>query len=218
MSTALPRGSWLLIAAGAVCDLLGVAVATLWWLDPSHDRWDVTRLGLAFLLLALGMLLFVAAALWHVRRLATGRDTPASFLTPHDEHLVLEAIRSFEHRTSGEIRVHLAEHAPPEILEIAAQTFRTLGMEATEQRNGVLIYVATADRRVAILGDRGIDALVGADFWGQAVAATTALLAAGRHGEALAAGVTLAGDALARHFPPRADDRNELPDSISRED
>ena len=41
--------------------------------------------------------------------------------------------------------------------------FETLAMHKTELRNGVLFYLATDDRKFAILGDGGINAAVPSD-------------------------------------------------------
>ena len=45
------------------------------------------------------------------------------------------------------------------------EIFYKLEMEKTVQQNGVLIYIAHEDRRFAILGDKGINHVVPANFW-----------------------------------------------------
>lgn len=218
MGPRLSPTSWALTGAGAMLDIAGVGVLALWFFDPTHDSWAWTRLGLGLTLLVAGTGLTVCGALWHVRSLAKSRNTPATFLTSGEEARVLQAIKSFERRTSGEVRVHLAELCPGDIIDEARRVFEQLQMTATTQRNGVMIFVVTAQQRVAILGDAGIDAVVPAGFWDLVISEITALFAAGRHGDGLARGVEMAGHMLAEHFPPIQGDINELPDTISRED
>ncbi|MFN7967242.1 MAG: TPM domain-containing protein [Acidobacteriota bacterium] len=218
MRSRLTPISWGLIGAGALFELAGAAVLVLWFLDPTHDSWERTRLGLGLTLLLAGTALTVFGALWHVRSLARSRNTPATFLTTGEEARVLEAIRSFERKTSGEIRVHLTETCAGDIVDEARRIFEKLGMTSTAQHNGVLIFVVTAERRMVVLGDSGIDAVVPAGFWNTVITEVSVLFAAGRHGDGLTRGVDMAGRELAQHFPPIAGDLNELPDTISRED
>ncbi|HHN75101.1 MAG TPA: hypothetical protein ENK10_07745 [Acidobacteria bacterium] len=185
------------------------------WLAPS-DGWvagggaDALLLGAAGL--AVGLL-----GLWLLRSaLTAGRLTPATFLTPDEEKRVLEAIASFEARTSGEIRVHLEDRVSGDLLEQARKTFEEIGMTGTARRNGVLIFVAVASRRFAVLGDEGIDSRVEEGFWDACVERIGKRFAEGRFAEGLVEGITIAGQALAEHFPVQDDDVNELPDGISR--
>ncbi len=218
MESRLSATSWALIGAGVLLDIAGAVVLALWFLNPAHDSWAYTRLGLGLTLLVAGTGLTVCGALWHVRSLARSRNTPATFLTGGEEARVLEAIKSFERRTSGEVRVHLAEACPGDIIDEARSVFEQLQMTATSQRNGVMIFVVTGQNRVAVLGDSGINAVVPEGFWNSVIREVTALFAAGRHGDGLARGVDMAGRMLAQHFPPIHGDVNELPDTISRED
>ncbi len=66
---------------------------------------------------------------------------------------VRDAIAAAEKRTSGEIRVHLEDHIEDEVLDHAAFIFEELGMHRTRDRNGVLIYLSVADRKLAVIGD-----------------------------------------------------------------
>jgi len=82
---------------------------------------------------------------------------PSDFLRPDEKASVVEAIEAAEKLTSGEIRVHLEKKCPGgDPYYRGRDVFEDLGMTATALRNGVLIYLSIADRRVAVLGDRGI--------------------------------------------------------------
>jgi putative membrane protein len=108
---------------------------------------------------------------------------------------------------------------PPSLAASAARSaainqFMAHGIHLTEQRTGILIYVALYDRRVEIVADVGIHRrVIQADLDKLAddviQAARNDQLADG-----LAAAVQDAGDLLAKHFPPSPMDRNELPDRV----
>ena len=84
--------------------------------------------------------------------------TPAKYFTPAEKEAIVDAIREAEKNTSGEIRVHIENHAKKATLDRAAQVFADLKMHKTALRNGVLVYVALEDHKLAILGDAGINA------------------------------------------------------------
>ena len=131
----------------------------------------------------------------------------------------LEAIRveiaSTEDHTSGEIRIHLDPVCPDDPLSRARAVFATLGMHRTAARNGVLIYVSIEDRKLAVVGDTGVDAHVPATFWTQVCADLATHLRAGRARQGLIGAVRDVGEALRQGFPRSPDDRNELPDDLS---
>jgi uncharacterized membrane protein len=135
-----------------------------------------------------------------------------------DQERIVGAIRAVEERTRGEIRVHASNRAVDDAEGEAARQFERLGMTATAERNGVLIYLAPRSQRFAILGDSGIHEKCGPDFWKQVAGAMEHDFRAGRFTEGLLKGIAVAGDALARFFPRTdAADVNELPDQISED-
>ena len=137
------------------------------------------------------------------------------FFSDSDRQAIRAAIADAENTTSGEIRLHVESRCKADVLDRAAGVFEVLGMHKTALRNGVLFYLATEDRQFAILGDGGINAVVPDDFWDGVRDTVIQGLAAGKAVEGLAAGIRLAGDQLAVHFPVAADDVNELSDDIS---
>jgi uncharacterized membrane protein len=135
-----------------------------------------------------------------------------------DEDLasVSRAIARAEAETSGEIRVHLEQWLPAgDPLARARQVFTELGMQRTRERNAVLIYLAFADRHLAIVGDEGIHASAGAGYWDQLRDLLVERLREGRVRDALVEAVTEVGRTLKAHFPRRPDDTNELSDRVS---
>ena len=140
---------------------------------------------------------------------------PTQVFTPEQEAAILTAIRAFERRTSGEIRVHIEHRLRRPPMDEAVRVFHALGMQHTAQRNGVLLLLAPAQRSFAIYGDTGINARTVKGFWDEAARAMQPHFAKGDFVAGLVAGIAIAGEALAAHFPWQEGDVNELPDEIS---
>lgn len=136
-----------------------------------------------------------------------------------DRGAIVEAIRRAEARGLGEIRVHLHHGKAADPLAEARRVFARLGMEKTVHRTGCLLFIAPSDRAFAVVGDDGIHAKVGDDFWLAARDRAGALFTQGRFTEGIVAAVEVLGEALARHFPriPGEADANELPDEVTED-
>ncbi len=78
---------------------------------------------------------------------------------------IRSAIKKAEENTSGEIRVHIETSLRGDVLDRAAWIFRKIGMHKTENRNGVLFYLAVKNKKFAVIGDWGINRKVPKDFW-----------------------------------------------------
>lgn len=139
-----------------------------------------------------------------------------AFLKPDEEAAVVNAIREAEKNTSGEIRVHIESHTDTPHFEKAIAVFESLKMHETQQRNGVLIYIAASDHQFVVLGDAGINQVVPDNFWESTREIIAAEFRKGRFKEGLVKGITQAGEQLKKHFPYNADDKNELPDTLSK--
>jgi uncharacterized membrane protein len=94
----------------------------------------------------------------------------------------------------------------------ALDIFSHLRIWDTEHNNGVLIYLLLADRKVEIIADRGIDAKVGHAGWGNICRDMEADFRRGAFEAGVIKGIEAVSQQLATHFPPQADQRNELPD------
>lgn len=130
---------------------------------------------------------------------------------------IMAAISDAERATSGEIRVHFENHCKGEVLDKAAVIFARLHMHETEQRNGVLFYVAIKDHKFAILGDKGINQVVPDHFWDDIKEHMRKRFKENEFTKGICEGIRMAGEQLKKHFPYRQDDENELPDNISYE-
>jgi uncharacterized membrane protein len=132
-----------------------------------------------------------------------------------DSDKITAAIRTAEKRTSGEIRVSVSRFFWGRVRSVAEKTFVRLGMTNTKLRNGILFFIVPSRRRFVVLGDEGIHAKVGQDFWENLAAVMSEDFRKGRFQEGLVKGIAKAGEQLAVHFPyDPLTDKNELPDDI----
>jgi len=98
--------------------------------------------------------------------------------------------------------------------EAAAREFAARGLSRTRERTGVLIYVAAAEHYAEVVADAGIAAHVDETVWRDIIADLVIAIRAGLPADALVTAVNRVGEALARHAPPRGDDRDELPNKV----
>ena len=137
-------------------------------------------------------------------------------------HEDLEAIQAAivraEAGTSAEIRVHLEPRVPRragDALARARHVFARLGMHRTAGRNGVLIYLALADRCLAIVGDQGLHDRVGDSYWASVRDHMIERLRQGHIREAVLEAIAQTGQTLREHFPREPGDADELSDEVS---
>jgi putative membrane protein len=101
------------------------------------------------------------------------------------------------------------------VKERAVRAFYEKGLYRTKDETGILIFISIFEHKVWILGDRGINARIPADSWGELVQILVAGIKNGRAADALCEVISRCGAALATHFPRQADDMNELRDEIN---
>jgi uncharacterized membrane protein len=138
-----------------------------------------------------------------------------NFFSKEQKELIKSAVQEAELNTSGEIRVHIDNKCKEDVMDRAAWWFAKLEMHKTELRNGVLFYLAVKDRKFAILGDSGINAVTPDNFWDDIKQRMAGHFAEKDFTGGLREGILMAGDALKEQFPHQKDDVNELSDEIS---
>ena len=134
-------------------------------------------------------------------------------------HNIQSALSESEHTHSGEIRfvVEAALHPLQLIYGVtprqrAIQLFAQLGIWDTEHNNGVLIYLSLADRRVEVVGDRGIHGHVGTDGWESICKEMESAFRQSHFEAGVLQGIARITEVLQQHFPANGANRNELPD------
>jgi uncharacterized membrane protein len=138
-----------------------------------------------------------------------------NIITEEGRLLIEEAIRVAESNTSGEIRVHVEDDCKGAVLDRAAFIFSELEMHKTSLRNGVLIYVALRDRKLAIIGDSGFNQYVKPGFWTDGYQLMTPYFKKEQVVDGLIAGVSYVGNKIRELFPLGESDKNELPNTVT---
>ncbi|HLP16167.1 MAG TPA: TPM domain-containing protein [Bacteroidota bacterium] len=143
-----------------------------------------------------------------------------TLLTEEELRRIASTIAEVEETTSGEIRVNIhakrswRERKLP-LHELALRHFHALGMQKTRDKTGVLIFICVLEREFRITADEGIHAKLPEEYW-SAIAETMAQqFKAGHYCEGICFAVREIGTALAREFPLREGDTNELSNDVS---
>ncbi len=96
--------------------------------------------------------------------------------------------------------------------ERAIEAFSRLRTWDTEANNGVLVYVLLAEHDIEIVADRGYNDRVQAGEWEAICREMEQAFAHGDFRGGSLQAIERISSLIATHFPPREDDRNELPD------
>lgn len=137
------------------------------------------------------------------------------FFTDIQQQAIIKSIEKAELNTSGEIRLHVEDTCKINPVERAIEIFEKLEMHKTELRNGVLFYLATKDKKIAVIGDKGINDIVTENFWDDVKNEIIKQFKNNQFTEGICKGIEKAGEKLKMHFPFQTDDTNELSNDIS---
>jgi len=141
--------------------------------------------------------------------------TRRQLLRSIDAGRVKDAIARAELRTSGEVVVSVAPIFWGSVEKAAQKAFVRLGVIQTKEHNGVLIFVVPGRKKFTVLGDSGIHAKVGQEFWEAVAAKLSEHFRSGDFTGGLVSAVDVIGEKLAQHFPyDAATDKNDLPNDV----
>jgi uncharacterized membrane protein len=119
----------------------------------------------------------------------------------HVQHeSIVTAIREAEHKTSGQIRVSISPSHIDDPFAAAQVEFMRLGMNQSPERNGVLIFLAPRSQKFAVIGDEGVHAKCGDEFWRKLADAMAGYFRKSEFTPGIIHGVQKAGELLAKHF------------------
>lgn len=101
----------------------------------------------------------------------------------------------------------------------AAAAFLEAEVFDTQDRTGILLFLALFEHEVVVMGDSGIDAKVEPGVWDEVARAIASGMKDGKPAAAILAGVRQCGEILSRSgVARRADDRDELSNELRWED
>ncbi len=98
--------------------------------------------------------------------------------------------------------------------EKAMEQFYARGLHLTQGHTGVMIFCALEERYVEVIADEGIFTKVDKALWNDTVAVLLKNIKQGDLTAGFVEAVAACGVALTAHFPPDADNPNELPDVL----
>lgn len=106
-------------------------------------------------------------------------------------------------------------HIDHRVAQRAAEAFISEEVFNTRDRTGILIFVSLLEHRVLVIGDTGINAKVEQSDWHDVVQRVLRGIKDGKFVEGLLDAILRCGVLLEKHgLQRRADDRDELPDSL----
>ena len=128
-----------------------------------------------------------------------------------------KSVKLSERLHRGEIRFAIENSLSPgwvwrgtSARQRATQVFSNLRVWDTEENSGVLIYVLLADREVHIVADRGISRRVTQAEWDTVAQAMQEAFRVGDFRSGSLKGIEHITTMLSTHFPPGANNLNEL--------
>jgi putative membrane protein len=98
--------------------------------------------------------------------------------------------------------------------KLARLVFLERGLASTEERCGVLFFIAQAECHVEIIADHGIDRAVEPGAWQKIVDGFTAAAKQGQVEQGFVGAIDALGALLARHYPPQGENPNRIPDRL----
>lgn len=141
--------------------------------------------------------------------------SPNKFFSDLQQQAIIKSIENAELNTSGEIRLHVEDTCKINPIDRAIEIFEKLEMHKTELHNGVLFYLAIKDKKIAVIGDKGINDIVTENFWDDVKNEIINQFKNNQFTEGICKGIEMAGEKLKMHFPFQSDDTNELSNDIS---
>ena len=141
----------------------------------------------------------------------------SSWLDDRAISTLTNAVKNGERGHGGELRLVIERRPLPRGISALAQAerhFSTLGLWNTEDRSGVLIYLNLVARKLHILADSGVRAVLPQNVWDDLAARSLRQFKTGNEVATLDALISDSAALLRQHFG-KADDPhgNELPDN-----
>lgn len=97
-----------------------------------------------------------------------------------------------------------------EVYQRALEAFFEHNLHSTDEHIGVLLFVSRFERKVKIIGDRGIKEKINDEKWQTIIEVFKKEARSTSYIEALKTSIPRVADVLALNFPPTSDNKNEI--------
>ena len=146
-------------------------------------------------------------------------DLVYHFFSDDDFLLISDKIGEIEKNTSGEIRVSIREKKKFSerhigVRDLAEKEFYRLNMHQTRDKTGILLFFLLGEREFYILADEGINEKVDPSVWDNVSKEIQEKFLNGYFTQGILSGINSVGELLAKHFPIKPDDVNELTNKV----
>lgn len=171
---------------------------------PESDRYRETEvLGGMFLA---GLLALVTGILLH--HVTVWFFIPVVFILSVPSRLLFSRFPRLKRPLLSRARLESA------VQERCLRSFYEKGLHRTRHETGILIFISELERKVWIIGDRGINERIAPETWQALARELSAGIREGQASAALVGVIGRCGEILAEHFPRQGDDINELLDGV----
>ena len=147
------------------------------------------------------------------------RNYLSKYLSEDDLTKISGVISDIEKHTSGEIRLCIkvrrglleGKFTPR---ELALDEFLKTGMQETNDKTGVLIYILFNERKFEIIADEGINSKISESHWEQIKTEMSGEFKNENYLEGLIKAINDIGNVLKTDFPPSGDNPDELSNEV----
>ena len=119
--------------------------------------------------------------------------------TDHDR--ITTTLHEMQAITSAPIHIHFCHHCSKSVMRSAIKFFKHSGLNRTAERNAVLIFIARASERFAILGDAGTHTKLPESFWDDCQEQLTEKFKQALFVEGIEESIKKIAHALSEYFP-----------------
>jgi uncharacterized membrane protein len=132
---------------------------------------------------------------------------------------ISKKIKEKEKITSGEIVVSIKERSSfsfkkKTVRELAELEYNRIGINKTRDNTGILLYFLLERREFYILADSAINEKVSDDLWDSVKIKMESFFKNGEFCKGIINAVDEVGNTLAKHFPIKPDDTNEISNRV----
>lgn len=141
---------------------------------------------------------------------------PTDVFTQEELDGIKKATKEAELLTSGEIKVAIRSDCRRGLStkEQALEDFYRLGLDKTQDKTGVLVLIILQQRAVEVLADKGINDKVPDGYWNEVVETIASGFKEGKGYEGVYQAVSKIGELLAKNFPRKPEDVDEISDEV----